>query len=300
MSRGRRGMHAVPRRPSAQPAKALWTLVLVLVLAGCTSPTLRARAYAQRRGMTALEIQGTRFQHEVFAKPAAARSEPKPDGSVDSAMLYVFIEGDGSPWVDAGTRVAEDPTPHRPLALELAAATPHSVYLGRPCYFEARRQAICTPDLWTSGRYSADVVDSLVAAVRHYAAANGDPALILIGYSGGGTLAVLMAAQLPAVRAVVTIAANLDVDAWARWHRYLPLSASKNPATEPPLAGAILQWHLVGGNDDNVPEALDQHYFEQLRPDQVWRYPDFDHACCWSEHWVSILARIEAAICAGS
>lgn len=284
-------MPAVPRHPSGQPAKVLWTLALVLVVGGCTSPTPRARAYAQRHGMTAMELQGTRFQHEVFAKP---------DGSADSATLYVFIEGDGSPWVDAGTTVAEDPTPHRPLALELAAATPHAVYVGRPCYFEARRQAICAPDLWTSGRYSHDVVDSLAAAVRRYAAANGDPPLILIGYSGGGTLAVLMAAQLPAVRAVVTIAADLDVDAWARWHRYLPLSASKNPATEPPLAGAIQQWHLVGGKDDNVPEALDQRYFDQLRPDQVWRYPDFDHVCCWLEQWASILARIEAAVRPGS
>jgi pimeloyl-ACP methyl ester carboxylesterase len=212
-------------------------------------------------------------------------------------MLYVFIEGDGSPWVDAGTRVAQDPTPHRPLALELAAATPHAVlYLGRPCYFELHLEAICTPDLWTSGRYSAAVVDSLAAAVRRYAAANDNPPLILIGYSGGGALAVLMAAHLPATHAVVTIAANLDVDAWARWHRYLPLSAGENPATEPPLADAILQWHMVGGKDDNVPEAVNRRYFDTLRPDQVWRYPDFDHACCWLERWASILARIEAAI----
>lgn len=302
MSGGRRGVPAVLKRVSVRPATAL--LVVALALFGCANPTLRARAYAQRNGMSAMSLQGTRFQHEIFTKGAAKRATSKPDGTadatVDSAMLYVFIEGDGSPWVDAGTRIAKDPTPHRALALELAAATPHAVlYLGRPCYFAPRPETICTPDLWTSGRYSTDVVDSLAAAVARYAAANDNPPLILIGYSGGGALAVLMAAQLPEVRAVITIAANLDVDAWARWHRYLPLAASKNPATEAPLAESILQWHLVGDKDDNVPESVNRRYFDTLRPDQVWRYPDFDHACCWAEHWVSILTRIEAAITAG-
>jgi hypothetical protein len=297
MSGGRRGGPAVQMRRGGQ----VLALALALALGGCANPTLRARAYAQRNGMSAGVIQGARFQHEIFTKAAAMRAASTPDAMVDSAMLYVFIDGDGSPWVDAGTRIAKDPTPHRPLALELAAATPHAVlYLGRPCYFEPRLEAICTPDLWTSGRYSADVVDSLVAAVARYAAAHDNPPLILIGYSGGGTLAMLMAAQLPATRAVVTIAANLDVDAWARWHRYLPLSASKNPAAERPLADSIQQWHLVGGKDDNVPEALNRRYFDTLRPAQVWRYPGFDHACCWAEHWTSILARIDAANYSGS
>jgi hypothetical protein len=312
MSRARRGVRAVLKRVSVRPATAprataplatallatvLLPFALALALGGCANPTLRARAYAQRNGMTASDLQGTRFHHEVFTRPAAKRAAPEPNATVASAVLYVFIEGDGSPWVDAGRRVARDPTPHRPLALELAVATPYAVlYLGRPCYFEPRLEATCTPDLWTSGRYAADVVDSLVAAVRRYAAANGNPRLILIGYSGGGVLAVLMAAQLPATRAVVTVAANLDVDAWARWHGYLPLSASRNPAAEPPLTDSIRQWHLVGGKDDNVPEALNRRYFDVLRPDQIWHYPGFDHACCWTEQWASILARIEASV----
>jgi dienelactone hydrolase len=278
--------------------RAAALLAIALLLGGCAfgsnaNPTLRARAYAERNGMTGLILQGTRFGHQAYTKPAAQKSSA-PDAS---AALYVYIEGDGSPWLQAGTRVAADPTPHRPLALELAAATPHHVlYLGRPCYFGTRPEVMCTPDLWTSGRYSPDVVASLVAAVRRFVAAEGNPPLILIGYSGGGTLAVLMAAQLPAVRAVITIAANLDVDAWARWHRYSPLSASVNPVAQPPLSDVIGQWHLVGGKDHNVPEAVNRRYFDALRPDQVWRYPDFDHACCWAEHWSSILARIDQAI----
>lgn len=262
-------------------------------LGACANPTERALSYAQTRGMTASVIQGARFRHQVLS----ARSAPKPAAGPAAALLYVFIEGDGSPWIDAGSKVARDPTPRRPLALELAAATIHPVlYLGRPCYFGVRLDANCTPAVWTSGRYSTAVVDSMVAAVDRYAADNNDPALVLIGYSGGGTLAVLMASHLPRTRAVITIAANLDVEAWTRWHRYLPLSESENPAAAPPLADSIRQWHLVGGKDHNVPEALDRRYFDAIRPDQVWRYADFDHACCWAEKWGSISARIDSAM----
>jgi len=270
-------------------------LMAALACAGCANPTHRALAYAQRSGLAVSIIQGTRFRHQIFSARAARNA-----GALDAGMLYVFIEGDGSPWVDDGTKVARDPTPRRPLALELAAATPHTVlYVGRPCYFEPRTDANCTSGLWTYRRYSAEVVASTAAAVARYAAANENPPLILIGYSGGGTLAVLMASQLPATRAVVTIAANLDVDAWARWHGYLPLSSSVNPATQWPLADSIQQLHLVGGRDTNVPESVNRRYFEALSPQQIWRYAEFDHGCCWVEHWTSILAQIDAATLAG-
>jgi len=147
MSGGRRGVPAVQMRRGGQVLAV--ALALALALGGCAGPTLRARAYAQRNGMTAGVIQGARFQHEIFTKGAAMRAAPTPDATVDSAMLYVFIEGDGSPWVDAGTRIAKDPTPHRPLALELAAATPHACVLGRPVTssLASRRSArrICGP-----------------------------------------------------------------------------------------------------------------------------------------------------------
>ena len=54
--------------------------------------------------------------------------------------------------------------------------------------------------------------------------------LVLIGYSGGGVLAMLLAEQFPATQAVVTVAGNLDTDAWAIEHGYSPLRGSLNPA----------------------------------------------------------------------
>lgn len=95
-----------------------------------------------------------------------------------------------------GRRVA----PRVPLGLELAVRTPESVlYLGRPCYFGLIRDG-CTEKVWTSERDSAAVVASMVAATKTYVAAHNFQRVLIVGYSGGGTLAVLMASQLSARR----------------------------------------------------------------------------------------------------
>lgn len=265
------------------PANAL---VLILLLGACSTPAQRTDRLAKQGGLSGELVQGTGFRHQIWS-----RIDPGSD------VLRVFIEGDGLPWIAHGSLVSEDPSPRRPLALELAVRTPASVlYLGRPCYFSARADPACTEDVWTSGRYSAQVVDSLAAVIRSFMHVHHLGQVVLIGYSGGGALAVLVAPQIPETIAVVTIAANLDIEAWSAWHGYLPLSGSLNPATQPPLAPTITQLHLIGGQDTNVTELLDARYLDQLRQPQLWRYAGFDHTCCWVEHWPELLGRIAATL----
>jgi hypothetical protein len=266
--------------------RTLMALWITIALFSCTNLSQRAAQLAHRGGLVASVTQGTQYRHQIFT------SRGPPNG-----LLYVFIEGDGSPWLRDGTRITDNPTPRRPLALELVTRTPHSVmYLGRPCYFSVRVDAACTPDVWTSGRYSGAVVESMATAVNHYAAVGGYTQVVLIGYSGGGALAVLMAPHIQSTRAVITIGANLDIAAWTQWHGYLPLGGSLDPASQPPLGNSVRQWHLVGGRDMNVPESLSRRYLNRLNPEQVWRFPEFDHVCCWVEQWPRILARLDAAI----
>jgi dienelactone hydrolase len=265
-------------------------LLCSLTLGGCATGSERAQQLAARSGLSAALVEGAGFQHQIFA----ARAAP-------GTTLYVFIDGDGTPWVRGGTQIAPDSTPRQPLALQLAAQTHHAVlYLGRPCTYSARADAACRPGLWTSERYSAGVVHSMATALDHYAEVEGYRSVVLVGYSGGGALAVLMAPQVPTTRAVITLAANLDVGAWTRAHGYLPLTGSLDPSAEPALPAALPQWHLIGGRDSNVPEALNQRYFSRLRSDQLWRYPEFDHVCCWVEQWPAILARIDAVLSGSS
>lgn len=263
--------------------------LLAVALAACASPARRAQFLARRGGLTPLILQGGRFELRAFAA-----SRPPRD------LLIVFLDGDGSPWVDGGRRISADPTPRAPLALELALETPGSVlYLGRPCYFALRRRPVCSPALWTSRRYSSEVVAALVAAASRYAAAQRFRRVLLIGYSGGGTLAALMTRTMPHVAGLVTIAGNLDPRAWARWHGYLPLSGSLDPAFSPPPAG-LPQWHLVGGSDGNVPRPVVERYFARVPSARVWRYPGFGHVCCWARVWPSAIARILAELPATS
>jgi hypothetical protein len=257
---------------------------LLLNLCACQDVTGNAMRTALHAGLTPGIEQGTAYQHTTFVSPTPA-----------AGPLYVFIEGDGSPWSGDGTRVSDDPTPHHPLALALAAQTPASIiYLGRPCYFQARNDPACRPSAWSSQRYSGQIVDSMAAVINRCVAAKQARGVVLIGYSGGGVLAVLIAPRVPA-SAVVTIAANLDVEAWARWHHYSPLTGSLNPATQPPL-DALHEWHLVGDRDSVVPPRLSQRYLDRVSPDHVWHYSSFDHVCCWAQQWPSIFARIQAAI----
>jgi pimeloyl-ACP methyl ester carboxylesterase len=252
---------------------------------GCASPLHRAERIAARGDLRPLVIDGAGLHHRAFARSGSAR-EP----------LVIFIEGDGSPWVDGGIRVATDPTPHSPLALELAAATPGPVlYLGRPCYFDFVSEKGCSGASWTSQRYCAELVGSMTAAATRYATGHGFKQVLLVGYSGGGTIAALMARDMPAVVGLVTVAGNLDPDTWARLHGYLPLSG-RNPALEPALPMKLLQLHLVGGRDRNVPYAAASAYLQHLAPKDVMQFEDFDHACCWTRVWPAVYARMRARL----
>jgi dienelactone hydrolase len=207
--------------------------------------------------------------------------------------LWVFLEGDGQPWVDGGRRVARDPTPKIPLAFDLFKTSPvPRVYLGRPCYFSHAGDVGCDPSLWTSARYGEAAVASMAAVLETLVRENSARRVILVGYSGGGTIAYLVAPRIPAVSAVVTISGNLDIDAWTRAHHFLSLAESDNPATAPALDHRITQIAIVGGRDVNVPQASLRAFLDRQQPQEVWIYDDHDHACCWRRDWPSILNRI--------
>lgn len=283
MARQRSGEPPVTRPgPMRGPRTPAWCALAALLLAGCATPVDPARRLATAAGLPVRIVAGDPFRHLLVERrtPAAA-----------GARRFVFIEGDGRPFVAGGTRVAPDPTPARPLALELALRTPGEVvYLGRPCYHGLGADAGCTAALWTGARYSEAVVQSLAAAIRATFAAGDDSDLVLVGYSGGGTLAVLLAARLPEVRSVVTIAANLDVGAWARFHRYPPLTASLDPAQLAARPGGARMVHLIAGRDAVVPPALIAGYLAAHAGEPVGEFAGFDHACCWVDAWPAILA----------
>jgi pimeloyl-ACP methyl ester carboxylesterase len=228
--------------------------------------------------MTEIELQAGQFQLRAFD-----RIDP------GATHLSVFLEGDGRPWTRRGTRIAVEPTTHNPLALRLAIATPGAVlYLGRPCYLGHAGDDGCKPELWTSGRYSDTVVSAMAEALRAYVSAHELRTVTLVGHSGGGTLAVLIASRVAAVTQVITLAANLDIVAWAHLHGYLPLDSSLNPSELPPLAPHIRELHLLGARDLDVPAQTASRYLDRISPSAVMTFDEYDHACCWERDWKRI------------
>jgi pimeloyl-ACP methyl ester carboxylesterase len=98
-------------------------------------------------------------------------------------------------------------------------------------------------------RYSATVVSSMAVALERLLAEREIDRLAWMGYSGGGVLAMLLAPRFPQTQAIVTVAANRDIDAWADHHGYLRLAGSLNPAEGRPPAHhySATTWGAVTG-----------------------------------------------------
>jgi predicted alpha/beta hydrolase family esterase len=258
----------------------LFTLVLLLILSACATPAQRVDRKAVAQGYDRLLVKGLDFTHIAYIKGV----------SVPSKAVHIYIEGDGRPWIWRHI-IAKDPTSTNTLMLKLMRLdSAPSVYLGRPCYYGAKKSDNCSRDLWTSERYSSQVVASMNAALLSLI--GDDQPIVLMGHSGGGALAMLMAEHLPNVQAVVTIAGNLDIEAWTELHRYIPLEGSLNPASRPPLSPHIYQLHLAGGHDDNVAAEMIERVARQQNAE--YRYIEkYNHICCWKEIWPEILSELE-------
>ncbi len=211
----------------------------------------------------------------------------------DNKRLVVYIEGDGAAWRNR-YQLSMDPTPRQLTVLRMAIAEPAPAvaYIARPCQFVERGPSgPCAPHFWSSHRYGTPVIDAIGAAIDILKSDAGAARLTLIGYSGGGVIATLLAAGRGDVDHVMTVAANLDHAAWTRYHGVSPLLGSLNPVAFAAALDAIPQTHLVGADDDKVPESIVQSYIDALSPTAPVKLavlPDYNHECCWADDWARL------------
>lgn len=269
----------------------LWAMFLVCAfLQACATPAAKLTDYAFSQGFERSTVNVGGFDLLVFANQAI-RQHKSLDS--DDSVLRVYLEGDGSPWKHR-TIIMADPTPRSPLMLRLMTLDKNTaVYLGRPCYNGTSSEPECNNSLWTSARYSEPVVHSMASGIRALARQYNTRDIWLFGHSGGGALAMLLAERLSAVSRVVTLAGNLDTDAWTSHHRYTPLYSSLNPAKAKPLRSEITQWHFIGGIDSVIPPQLLQPVIMQQAAASGFLLPSFNHGCCWQRVWPSILQGLE-------
>lgn len=209
--------------------------------------------------------------------------------------LTVYLEGDGLAWLSP-TLPSTNPTPINPISLRLALAHPigQAFYLGRPCQYVGSNALGCDTRYWTEERFSPKVINAMSRAVDQLKSLSRAKEINLVGYSGGGAIAVLLAAQRSDVRRIVTVAGNLDTRQWSHWHGLGELIGSTNPADMALRVAHISQWHLVGGKDSNITPAMVQGYaskFPQSNQINVRVIDEFTHSCCWTEKWPELWQR---------
>jgi pimeloyl-ACP methyl ester carboxylesterase len=174
------------------------------------------------------------------------------------------------------------------VALELAAADRQApvAYLSRPCqYLDAAELATCTPAYWTSARFAPEVVEAYQQALDQLLSVSGVRRLSLVGYSGGGVLAALLAARRDDVVQLITVAAPLSVAAWTAHHDLTPLQGLDPGTLDGRWPPAV---HFAGDKDEVVPVAVVAPHARRTGARLV-AIPGFDHECCWARDWPRLL-----------
>lgn len=268
----------------------LQALLLLSACAGIPAASQRqaqADALALQAGWQRMPVETSYFTLQTYL-PAF------PTGT-GTGTLTIYIEGDGLAWLDRSTP-STNPTPLNPLALQLALRdTTSSAYLARPCQFVAAAQwRNCRDKYWTSHRFAGEVIESSRQAVDHLKRQFGAEKLILVGYSGGGAVAALVAAGRQDVTRLITIAGNLEPDLWAKQAALSPLRGSLNPADAWQQLVHIPQTHFVGAKDRIVSEQLARAYAARFPADaqpKIVVLPEFDHHRPWLEYWPALKDR---------
>ncbi|MBO5441978.1 MAG: alpha/beta hydrolase [Alphaproteobacteria bacterium] len=178
------------------------------------------------------------------------------------AFYKIYIEGDGNAF-NASGYPSQDPTPRGTLVRSLAFQdpSPNVIYLARPCQFI--KSAVCAKKRhWTTARFAPEIITAEYDAVKQIAETRP---VILIGFSGGAQIAGLIATAKPGlnVKKIITIAGNLDHEAWTKYHKLPPLNESMSLNDYRANFQKIPQTHYVGEKDEVILPFLIKEFADQ-------------------------------------
>jgi len=232
------------------------------------------------------------FQPVNFSVPPFTLSGLLKGVSGESSELVVYLEGDGRGVIRG--RVTPDPTPSRAMGFELARSDPAPavLYLARIGQFQPSQTGRQYQDYWSTRRLAEEAVTAAGRAVDEAKALLGAGRIHLIGYSGGGGLAVLLAERRSDVVSLTTVAGLLDTNWWVREKNFQPLTGSLNPADQAARLTGLTQVHFYGREDSIIPPLMSAH-FQALAPFTNFRRVEVDtnHWRAWPEFWPGLMKK---------
>ncbi|MGR5942480.1 alpha/beta fold hydrolase [Enterobacter sp. C4G1] len=268
-------------------SKALLAGILIslsFLFAGCVS--VDSRTEATRIASTA-GLNSENIPTRSFVIATWGRFTPPVNS------IRVYIEGDGFAW-KSRTQPSDDPTPHQPTGLKLAAADPgqNVLYLARPCQFIGPPlPATCQVNWWTNDRFSAVVIDTMNEALEVFASRYPGVKLDMVGYSGGGNIAALLAARRKDVRSLRTVAGNLDV-AWVNtMHNVTPMPNAISAIDRAAELRTLPQIHYSGDADKTVPVDVARRFQQVVGGNciRVEVVSGMTHSADWAAIWPQLL-----------
>lgn len=257
--------------------------VLTVLLSGCiSSPMDDADQIAFSGGLVRHTITTPLFTYTVFSRI-----------NDEKQALHVYIEGDGKAWLSR-TQASPDPTPDNPVGLTLAAVdpAPNVLYLARPCQFTSlTRNPNCQVTYWTDKRFSPEVINSMSQALDQVKAATHISKLALIGYSGGGAVAVLLAEQRDDIQSLRTVAGYLDIAYVNQQHNVSAMPESLNPIDKALQLKRLPQVHFNGEKDRIISPEVARRFvhYTGIRCASEISIPDMNHQGPWARVWPRLL-----------
>ncbi len=268
-------------------------LVAVLIALSGLSGCRTVNGYWREETANRLAVPAGMFKRQISADPFMITVFERVHKAGDVATIY--IEGDGVAWMTR-TMPSLNPTPDYPVALHLATRdlSPNVIYVARPCQFSSliAENTPCPQTYWTDGRFSATAMDSMNTVLDKLKSTHRLSGFNLVGYSGGGAVATLLAARRKDVLSLRTVAGNLDHVVLNANHDVSPMTQSLNPRDVAKDVASVPQHHFVGAWDDVVNTSVYDSFRRAMGDSHCTRMSvvdEVDHEKGWVNRWPSLL-----------
>ena len=264
-----------------------YTIILTIALlsSGCVSKlSPKVRQYTA----DTVAQSGNLVQQKIATDDFLLTTYQRFDSTADNKQMVVYIEGDGMAWISRD-QLSSNPTPVQPVALKLASIDTNInvLYVARPCqYLWPQKMNRCSSKYWSNKRSSEEVISSINQAISIVKQKQNISSIRLIGYSGGGGIAALIADRRADVNEFVSVSGNLNYKLFTQTHDLSPMNRSIDPITVANQIGLIPQIHYVGADDKIIPRQIALSF-----SDKVKVINDVSHDN-WSDKWAQILRTI--------